>query len=51
MPFFKVKQIRGAIRSSFNKSTLINIINRIELVVLRGAKRSLYKALKSVSNR
>jgi hypothetical protein len=51
MPFFKVKQTRGAIRSSFNKrSALVNVINRIELIVLRGAKRSLYKALKSISN-
>jgi hypothetical protein len=52
MPFFKVKRTRGAIRSSFNrKSALVNIINRIELAVLKGAKRSLYKALKSVSDR
>jgi hypothetical protein len=51
MPFFKVKQTRGAIKSSFNKkSTLVNIINKIELTVLKGAKRSLYKALKSISN-
>jgi hypothetical protein len=30
---------------------LVNVINRIELAVLKGAKRSLYKALKSISNR
>jgi hypothetical protein len=52
MPFFKVKQTQRAIRSSFNKkNTLVNIINRIKLVVLKGTKRSLYKALKSISNR
>jgi hypothetical protein len=52
MPFFKVKQTQGAIKSSFNrKSTLVNIINRIKLTVLKGAKRSLYKALKSISSR
>jgi hypothetical protein len=52
MPFFKVKRTQGAIRSSFNKrSALVNIVNRIELAVLKGAKRSLYKALKSISNR
>jgi hypothetical protein len=52
MLFFKVKRTRGAIKSSFNRrSALVNIVNKIELAVLRGAKRSLYKALKSVSNR
>jgi hypothetical protein len=52
MLFFKVKQTQGAIRSSFNKrSALVNVINRIELAVLKDAKCSLYKALKSVSNR
>ena len=51
-PFFKVKRTRGAIRSSFDRrSALVDVVNRIELAVLRGAKRSLYKALKSVSNR
>jgi hypothetical protein len=51
MPFFKVKQTQGAIKSSFNKrSILVNIINRIKLIVLRSAKYSLYKALKSISN-
>jgi hypothetical protein len=52
MLFFKVKRTRGAIKSSFNRrSALVNIVNKIELAVLRGAKRSLYKALKSVSDR
>ena len=51
MLFFKVKRTRGAIRSSFNKrSALVNIINKIKLAVLRGTKRSLYKALKSISD-
>jgi hypothetical protein len=51
-PFFEVKQTRGAIGSSFDgRSALVNVINRIELAVLRGTKRSLYKALKSVSDR
>jgi hypothetical protein len=52
MSSFKVKRTQGAIKSSFNRrSALVNVINRIELTVLRGAKRSLYKALKSISNR
>ena len=51
-PFFKVKRTQGAIGSSFNRrSALVNIVDGIELAVLRGAKRSLYRALKSVSNR
>jgi hypothetical protein len=52
MSFFKVKQTQGAIKSSFNRrSALVNVINRIKLTVFKGAKCSLYKALKSISNR
>jgi hypothetical protein len=51
-PFFEVKRTRGAIGSSFDgRSALVDVVDGMELAVLRGAKRSLYRALKSVSDR
>jgi hypothetical protein len=39
MPFFKVKQTQGAIKSSFKRrDACINIINRIELAILKKNK-------------